>query len=64
MEQKCETLDRRVNAVRQAVKSEKEADGVRCLISTYDLERILKYTENKGKSELQIDYNEIKSRKD
>ena len=64
MEQKCETLDRRVNAVRQAVNSEKKEDEVRWLISKYNLKRILKYTENKGKSELQTDYNEIKSRKD
>jgi len=34
------------------------------LISKYNLKRVLKYTENKGKSELQTDYNEIKSRKD
>ena len=64
MAQKCETLDRRVNAVRQAVKSERDADAVKWLISKYNLKRVLKYTENKGKSELQIDYNEIKSRKD
>ena len=64
MEQKCETLDRRVNAVRQAVESKKDADAVKWLISKYNLKRVLKYTENNGKSELKTDYNEIKSRKD
>jgi transposase len=39
-------------------------EEVRWLISKYNLKRILKYTESDGKSELQIDYNEIESRKD
>jgi transposase len=64
IEQKCETLDRRVEAVRQAARERSMPDAVRGLILKYNLKRILKYVEVDGKRELDVDYNGIESRKE
>lgn len=64
MEQKCETLDRRVEEVRQAARERNAPDAVSGIISKYNLKRVLKYVEVDGKWELDVDYNGIESRKE
>ena len=63
MEQKCEILDRKVDAVKQMVTDGSSLEDIKELISKYNLKRALKPIENDGRLELEIDINDLDARK-
>ena len=64
MEQKCQTIDRRVAAVEQAVEDGGSLEDVLKLISKYNLKRALKPVEETGKLKLEVNETGIDARKE
>lgn len=63
MEQKCDILDRKVDAIKQMVTDGSNLEDVKERISKYNLKRALKPVENDGKMELEIDNDDLDARK-
>lgn len=63
MEQKCDNLDRKVEMVKQIVENGSSLEEVNELISKYNLKRALKPIENNERLELNINNDELDTRK-
>jgi len=64
MNQRCQTMDRRVTEVKQAVADARSLEDVLKLISKYNLKRALKPIEEWGKLKLEVNETEIAARKE
>jgi transposase len=64
MGQRCQTMDRRVAEVKQAVTDGESLEDVSKLISKYNLKRALKPIEEGGKLKLEVNETEIAARKE
>jgi len=63
MEQKCEILDRKVDSVKQMVMDRCSLEDIKARISKYNLKRALKLTDNDDRMELEIDIDDLDTRK-
>ncbi|TFH41032.1 MAG: hypothetical protein E4G94_08590 [ANME-2 cluster archaeon] len=63
MEQKCDNLDRKVDMVKKIVEEGGILEEVNGMISKYNLKRALKPVENEGRLELNINNDDLDTRK-